>query len=168
MESWRRINMDEVKTSKKSEKSSIMPILFGLVGVSLIILAFFGGIQYQKHNQKNKTNSFTGMSQRGGFNGGGGGMYNGQRPIRGTVSSVGSNSITISDRDGLSNTFSISSSTKITNQGQSANISDIKNGDTVMIVADSGNSKQANSIMINPVMSGRMRGGNTNNQYPSN
>jgi|SRR5581483_6259684 len=75
-------------------------------------------------------------------------------PIQGRVSAVTSSSITVQPSSGSGQTLSIASSTKVIKQDHSnGTTNDISVGDTVVIIASSGNSSEAGYILINPNLS---------------
>jgi hypothetical protein len=120
------------------------------------IIGFVAGMQYQKHGST--TNASFNTSGRIGMMGNAGGpgmMGNGQGQIGsfGIVTAVSSTSITIKDQmRSQSSTYTIGSDTTVTNNGSSAQASDIKTGDTAMVQTSSNNTKQASQIIINPSM----------------
>lgn len=131
-----------------------------IIAVALIILAlaggFFAGMQYQK-------------SQRAGFAGAYGTFQNGQmmrrfsrqaetayRPVRGQVVSVDKNSITVKLPNGNSKIVVLSLSTQFI-KSASAAASDVKKGDTIMVVGtqNSDGSVTATDVQINPPLLAR-------------
>lgn len=75
-------------------------------------------------------------------------------PLQGQVSSVSSSSVTVQPSSGSSQTLSITSATKVIRQDHSNGTpSDISVGDTVVVMASSGDSSQASYILINPNLS---------------
>ena len=128
-----------------------------VVLVSLLI-GFAGGVHYQKQQT---TSGAEAASQSGaaGNRFSGQGAYGGRGFHRsggvGTVSAVSGSSITIQNaRTGSSQTFKITSSTTITNNGASTSASDIQAGDTVLIRTSSTDTSAAMSIAINPSFGG--------------
>jgi hypothetical protein len=135
----------------KSQKSSSLWLII-LAVIVLCGLSFYGGVAYEKgHNH-----TVASTAAKAGFNGGGyGGRFSGQRPNIGDVTAVSSSSITItSSMSGSSETFSITSSTTFTDNGQTSSVSDIQTGDTVLIRTSSSSSTTATSIDINPSFGG--------------
>lgn len=138
-------------------KSAIKPTYakYGVIAVVALVLcgvSFGAGINYQKGKQT--TNSTASANTNGQFpsqGGGQGGFRGGQRPNIGEVTAVASDSITVQDsRSSSSQTFKITSSTTVQEDGSAASVSDIKTGDTVLVVADSSDSSTAAQIMLNP------------------
>jgi hypothetical protein len=138
-----------------------------IVAVLLIIVAlgsgFFAGMQYQKSQnpfanagggQYANRNFGAGAAGGQGFAGRGTGAGGGQRftPVRGQILSLGSNTLTVKQQDGTTKIVVIGTSTTFVNT-QKAAISDLKTGDTVMVVggANSDGSITASDIQINPV-----------------
>ena len=111
-------------------------------------------MSYQKSNTKAPTALGTG-DLNGGPPGGMNGFGGGQRPNIGEVKSVSDSSITVSDsRSGSDQTFKITNDTKVSNDGSTGSVSDIKTGDTVIIQADSSDSSTASRIILNPNFQG--------------
>jgi hypothetical protein len=133
----------------------ILLIVFALVG-------FYGGIHYEKDHDKSaiaSTNSPFGGYASGGY----GSRFSGQRPVFGSVTSVSPTSISIQDsQTGTTVTLSITSSTTITDNGQSSTVSTIQPGETVAAMASSSDSSQASRILINPSY-----GGGSDNTNPT-
>lgn len=130
-------------------------LIAGSIVVALV-LGFIGGISYQKGKTPNtQIGTTTGQFGTQGTNG-----QNGFRGMRrsgsfGSVTAVSDNSITVdSQRTGGSETFKITSSTTVTDNGSSASVSDIKVGDTVMIRTSTSDTSTATSILLNPSFGG--------------
>lgn len=161
---------EEVISTGRS-KSATNPnyIKYGIISVVVIVLcgvSFGAGMSYQKGKQTTPTTANTNEqfpsqgSGPGGF-GGQGGFRNGQRPNIGEVTAVSSDSITIQDSRSNSNkTFKITSETTVQDNGSAASASDIKSGDTVLVIADSSDASTASQIMLNPSFNGPQSGGN--------
>jgi Domain of unknown function (DUF5666) len=135
------------------------PAVFAIIGIVLLGFSFVGGMQFQKSkaptaqspNTTADTRQFPGGS--GGMNGMTGPGMQGMRPNLGDVTAVSDTSITIkNDRSNESQTFTINSDTKITNDGSTVAIDTIKTGDTVMVQADSDDDTVAARIILNPQM----------------
>lgn len=122
-----------------------------LIAVVLIVVAlgggFFAGIQYQKSQRANLA---------------GGTFQNGQmmrrfgttqnvRPVRGQVISMDNNSMTIKLQNGNSDIVILAPSTLFVKSATAA-ATDMKNGDTVMIIGtqNSDGSVTASDVQINP------------------
>ena len=131
------------------------------VGVVIVVivlcgLSFLGGTAYGKHSQAPTTTASAGFRGSGGPGGGrfsnGGGF--------GQVTAVSSSSITLQNpMSGTSNTYSITSSTGITDNGQTVTASDIQVGDTIIVRVASSGSTTASSIIVNPNVGGGGGGG---------
>lgn len=132
-------------------------VLIVLVVASLII-GFVLGAQFEKE----KTGG-TPSKSRNSY-----GRYNMRRSgALGTVIAVSDSSITIQNqRTGSDQTFTITSTTTITQNSSSASIGDVKAGDTVLIRTNSTDGSTATSIIINPSLRGGLAP-NTINQQPS-
>lgn len=135
-----------------------------LIGLAALVIAvglasFFGGIQYQKGQQKTAStnNSFTSNNGQfpssGGFNGGGPGGR--QMGGFGTVTAVNDSSISVQNsRSGSITTYSITSSTTVSDNGSTASVSNIQTGDTVIVQTSSSSSTTATQIIVNPSFNG--------------
>ncbi|HUD06176.1 MAG TPA: DUF5666 domain-containing protein [Candidatus Saccharimonadales bacterium] len=137
------------------QNSPIKPIVLVVAGLVIVGLSFYGGVRYEKGHLPKVTASSTSQDRSGSFGGGFGGRSGGQRPTFGQVTAVSSSSITVNDQQtGSGTTFSITSGTTITDNGQTTTASDIAVGDTVAIAADSSNTSQASQIIVNPSYGG--------------
>lgn len=158
-------NLPDNKNYAKYTVAAI--VLLVLCGIS------FGlGIAYQQGKQ-NKVAGISNNQQSalpdmgngpgaGGLGGGQGGFANGQRPNMGEVTAVSSDSITIQDsRSNSTQTFKITDSTEITDNGSKASAEDIKTGDSVLIATGTSDTSTASQVMINPSFRGPMPGGTT-------
>lgn len=130
--------MEEAQKTVKKNKGAIT-----LVAAIVIALGvgFFGGMQYQKNQ---RLAGFGNMQQNGNLpngntqqNGSGRtdtrGNGNGNQPVSGEITAVDSGSITVKTQDGGSKIVIISDSTKV-NVASEGSISDLKTGDTVMVI----------------------------------
>jgi hypothetical protein len=136
-------------SKEKQDYRNKLPLVIAVVALCLI--SFWGGTAYEK----GKTNQTTPTSATA-FSPGGG-RFGGARPSFGTVASINSSSITINDsRSGSTDTFQITSSTKITSGSSSQTIqaSSINVGDTVLVRASTSNSSEAATIIDNPSFGG--------------
>lgn len=128
-------------------------VVYAALAVLVIIVSFYSGMAYQKGKTPTSTQAAAstqnGSSSRFSGMGGFGGGMRGDRAI-GTVSSVSDSSITVTTRQGSSETYTITSSTTVTDNGQSASISDIQSGDTVFLTLSSSDSKTVARIELNP------------------
>jgi hypothetical protein len=127
-------------------KSNI--ILTIVIAVVVGIAGFFGGMQYQR-------------SMRGaGFGGGqgfrGGGQFaqrygQNAKPVRGQITSIDANSMTVKMNDGSSTIVLLSGSTNITKAAQGSK-DDLKTGAQVMAIgtSNSDGSITAQLVQLNP------------------
>ena len=129
-------------------KNINFPIWAILAVILFTIFGFIGGIQYQKSKASNNVSALS----SGRF--GGQGQFGRGNRVAGTVANVGSNSITITTRSGNTVTLNVTSSTQITNGGQTAQLTDIKTGDFVLASKDPSNTSNAVRIMDNPSFGG--------------
>jgi len=140
-------------------KVTVSTRLLGIVAAVIILcgLSFYGGVSYQKHHAKATpaANTNIGSNGAGGFGGSGARRSGGF----GQVTAVSSTSITVSNqRTGASTTYSITSSTTITDSGQSVTTSDIQTGDTVLVTTSGSGSTTATAILVNPSFGGGLGG----------
>lgn len=123
--------------------------------IGVLLLGALGG--FVAGAQVGKTSSAT-ASQRDGGPGGAGGQMGGPGAMNGTfgeVTAVSSTSITVKDqRSSESTTYKINDDTKITDGGNTAAVTDITKGDTVMIATSDSDDTTASSIKLNPSMGG--------------
>jgi hypothetical protein len=143
------------KQMMDTKKSGGVPkIVIVVAGIMLLSgISFAGGVQYQKGKTKDAQDPARISSKRFGQNGGGPMRFQGgQRPSIGEVTAIDSSSITIRLARGGSSTFKITSDTKVTDDGATISVSDIKTGDTVLVQANSNDTTTASNILINPQM----------------
>lgn len=140
-------------TSTKDNKPNFYSqnsILAAVAVIVLCLLSFYVGTLYQKSHNRAAVAVKNTAAVGSMF-----GRLGGARPNIGTVSSVSSSSITIT---GLFNsadqTFAITSSTTVTNNGQSTSVSDIKTGDRVLVQTSGSGSTTATQIDVNPTRGG--------------
>lgn len=140
----------------RPKRSVVKPLTALIIFIVLCGLSFYGGVAYQKDHAQTTPNATT--ASVGGYGGGvgqSGGRFSGQRPIRGQVAAISPTSITVSNSTtGTSSTFSITSSTTISDNGQTVSTSDIQTGDTVFIIASTSSSTEASRILVNPSYGG--------------
>lgn len=140
-------------------KMSGLPMPKVIAAIALVVVigsgGFVGGMQYQKSHTTSKGqaafNSANGVSGAQGFQA--------RRGMRsgavGTVSAVSSSSVTVNDqRTNSTKSFTISSSTVISDNGSTVTTSDIQVGDTVFVSTSSATSTDATRILVNPSMGG--------------
>lgn len=129
-----------------------------VIAVVLATISFSAGMQYQKAKTPANPTAKV-VSTQTGSNGPADASGFGRRGPRGnrafgTVNAVSSSSITVQTRSGNSATYTITSSTTMSNDGQSGNVSDIQTGDTVILTLDSSNTQNVTSILLNPSFGG--------------
>ncbi|HUC88322.1 MAG TPA: hypothetical protein VMR95_04200 [Candidatus Binatia bacterium] len=136
-----------------------------LILVLLVIFTgagFYGGVTYEKNHVTKSPPASNAAYNSSSGSGGYGSRFGGQRPTVGSVTAISPSSISVQDsRTGSTVTLSITSSTAITDSGQTVTTSDIQTGDTVVVVASSSSSNQASRILVNPSYGGG------NNSAPS-
>jgi hypothetical protein len=157
-EEYRQMSVS-TKVPKQSHKHTVnIPIVWIVAIIVIGVLSFFGGVHYEKHHLPKTTTTAAASGALGrGF-----GVNGGANSLRafGTVSSVSSSSVTVENpRTSSSTTYSITSSTKITDDGQTVTSSDIQTGDTVIITKASASSSNATAIEVNPSFGGGFGGG---------
>lgn len=131
------------------------PLVWVVVIIAAIGIGFAGGMSYQKG--KSTTPSTTATTSGFGSSSANGQGFGAMRRggSFGSVTAVSDSSISVkNDRTGSTDTFKITSSTTVTNNGSSASISDIKVGDTVMIRTDTSDTSTATGITLNPSFGG--------------
>jgi hypothetical protein len=129
----------------------------GLVALVVVLcaLSFFSGTAYQKHHGGSPATAAGARGSGGGFSGArrSGGI--------GSVTAVSGSSITVDDQRSGSKTYSISSSTQISDNGSTVDYTDIKTGDTVLVTTNGSTSTAATRILVNPSFGGGGPGGTT-------
>jgi hypothetical protein len=157
-EEHQRINSVDSNHKAKSSLPLKKTLIYVAILVVVAVLAFWGGIAYQKGKHTTSTNTTSAARGFGAGRAGFGGMT-GDRVI-GTVTAISSNSISLTSRfNGSTSTLAINSSTKITDNDQTVSTSDIKTGDNVFITKTSATSTTASVIIVNPSFGGGMGGG---------
>lgn len=154
------------QTHSRKKKSAVKFVPYILVVVAVGCLGFAGGAAWQRSAQSSTTSGRQFLSTQDnvfGQNGPIGNRMNGARPVMGTVSEITSTSITVADMSSQTSTYTITSSTTVTNSSSNASLSDIKEGDTVAIIASTTDNKEAARIMLNPSF-GRGFGGGQNGE----
>ncbi|MCL4338623.1 DUF5666 domain-containing protein [Patescibacteria group bacterium] len=126
-------------------------IIIVILVIVVAVASFYGGTMYSGSRRSNNFGSggVNGGQFRQRFGGNGGSSNN--IPVRGKVTSIDKNSMTIQMNDGSSKIVILSNDTRIS-QAQSAKISDIKNGNEVMAfgVSNSDGSVTAQDVQLNP------------------
>ncbi len=141
-----------IPASSQNRKQLLFKFLPTIILVVIFAAGgFFGGVFYQKNKIKSVNGNVNGQFSENNQGPGrmGAGM-DGQRPNMGTVTAISSSIIKIQDsRSNSEKTYTITSSTKVSDNGESASINDIKQGDEVMVIASSSESSEAAQIMLN-------------------
>jgi hypothetical protein len=142
---------NSVSSTNQSKTISISSkqISYILIIAAVAIIGFLGGIAYQKSHTNSANTPVAGLAH-GGFSRYGGGI--------GTVSSVSATSISVLDRTGATKTYAITSTTTISNNGQTVAASSIQTGDRVLIIPSSTGGSTASRIMVNPSFGGGFGG----------
>jgi hypothetical protein len=149
---------EQVEAAKKT-RLWVLPLIVSMLLIAVGVGAFFGGISYQKGRQSNPVGvedvAQSGRASPGQPGDVNGPMSGGGPGVMGEVTAVSSSSISVKDtKTGSSSTYSITSSTKVLNNGQAATISDIKVGDSVIVVPNTSQSGVADQIMLAPAKGG--------------
>ena len=152
--------MDSTQTTTPPPRSGSFAKIIAVVVIVLLAAGggFFAGMQFGGSSSTRSTadaaNGPEGMGRgsmmgRGGF---------------GTVTEVSDSSITIqagmrrssqsSSGESTTKTYKITTSTKITNNGETVAASTLKSGDRVMIQTDENDTSTATAIEVNPQMRG--------------
>jgi hypothetical protein len=138
-----------------------------VVGVIVLCVISFGiGISYQKHHTKAVVTTATTSGGTTTGPSGGGFSRRGNGSI-GAVTAISSTSITLTNqRTNASDTYAITSSTTITDNGQAVTTSDIQVGDTVLVTTSTSDASTATRILVNPSFGGGFGGqaGGTSSQ----
>lgn len=143
------------KHIKPNIKTNTKPLVIFLGLVVLCGLSFYGGVSFERGHKKSSSAAGLNATNAQNFRQFGNRRFSGQRPVRGQVTAVSATSITVKDEmSGTSTTYGITSSTKITNNGQTAAASEIQSGDTVAVIASGSSSTTASQILINPTFGG--------------
>ena len=148
---------------EKTKDHNLLPklIISGLILLILCGLSFWGGISYQKGHTTNATAQ--GGTTAGAF---GGRFRGGARPTIGTVSTVSSSSLVVQTQDGTTKTFTLTSTTEVTDNGASSSVSNIQSGDTVAVIVSTSNTNQATLVLLNPNFGGGFGGGQPSGSSP--
>lgn len=140
------------ETNERKKVTMRVSYIYGAIIVIVLCIVFFaiGDVYGKHHAPASKAVATSRFGGGTGFTGGAaraGGF--------GTVTSVSSNSITISNtRTNASTTYTINSSTTITDNGQTGSLSDIQSGDRVIVTTASTTSTVASKIDVNPSFGG--------------
>lgn len=124
-----------------------------VIAVVLIIVAavggFYAGMQFQKSQRNSQFAGRFGGGQ--GFGARAGGQNGNTVPVRGQILSMGNSTLTVKLYDGSTKIVVLSGSTTFV-QSTKASESDLKSGDTVMVIgsANSDGSVTASDVSINP------------------
>ena len=157
MENYEWEEHQAIETPRKRRPVWLVPVIGFLILIVVAGASFYGGISYQKGKQPSASAAINpdqaGQPTPGQQDGTSGPM--GSRGTMGQVTAINASSISLQDtRAGSTMTYSITSSTKIMNNNQSASVSEIEVGDSVVVIADTSNSSQAAQIMLNPTAPG--------------
>jgi hypothetical protein len=156
----------QVKKDYRQKPTMNKAVFLLIFAVLIASVSFYEGMQYQKHHGTStaaNTTSSSSQSSGGGFGGSRGGTFADR--VIGQVTAISATSISVQNsRTGATNTLAITSSTQISDNGQTATTSDIQTGDTVFVTEDSSNTSQAARILVNPSFGG---GANNSPQSPS-
>jgi len=128
-----------------------------IISIILIIIvgagAFWGGMQYQRSRTRSAFGQFGGQMGGQGFARRFGANGQNGAAVRGKITNVTDNSITVESPDGSSKIILLSNSTNI-NKATSGSKSDLSSGQEVMAVGttNSDGSVTAQLVQINPMM----------------
>ncbi|MDB5169016.1 MAG: hypothetical protein JWO41_372 [Candidatus Saccharibacteria bacterium] len=137
------------KSHKKQGAFPILLITLPLFILALCGLSFYGGTAFQKSRDKPLMTVSSGVTTFGTGSGPKFGARIGGEI--GSVTAVDATSISVqSQRTGTTKTYTIDSSTKALNAGATANVSDIKVGDSVFVETSGTDTTIATTIVINP------------------
>lgn len=144
-------------SSQQGRKVTVPVTLLTQIAVVVVLcgLSFYAGSASQRHNNKNAKGLQSSANDPAGNQRGG--RFGGARRAGtiGQVTAVSDTSITVNDqRSGTSKTFSIDSSTMISNDGQTVAANSITTSDTVLVSTSSTTSTVATRILVNPAFGG--------------
>jgi hypothetical protein len=166
-EEFQRLQQDN-EFPPTARQSKTKPVLLILLGLAIFAgLGFWGGVHYEKGHVK--TSASSSLVSSNGNSGGYGGRFssNGERPVIGQVENISSTSITVQNaQTNVASTFSITSSTLISDDGQAVSASDIQTGDTVLVTASSSSSSTASRIIVDPSYGSGFSGSNGSTSIP--
>jgi hypothetical protein len=154
------LNLERASTKPKKQITfTSHTIALVAVVIGLCILSFIGGLLYQKHSgSSTKVAASSGQTGTTGALGGTGTRR--RNGGLGQVTAVSPTSITITNqRTNASNTYAITTSTTITDSGQTVDTTDIKSGDTVLVTTGTTDTTTATQILVNPSFGGGFGGG---------
>lgn len=138
---------EEVTSLAENKPAKNTGKIVGLIaaGAAICIVSFVAGAHFNRWHNEPMQFKGDGMLR-------GGPRFGGLRHhgLMGKVSAISSGSITIDGPQGGTTTFEITSDTKFSKDSQTAKVTDIKNGDTVLIRPNSSNTKQASLIILSP------------------
>lgn len=153
------------KQTKGGEYMKNQYILAVVVAIVVGGFAFYGGMQYQKSQNRNYTangtfGNGTGGNQRFGQNGGtfqGRGSNNSYRPVIGKIVSIDKGSITVETNDGSSKIIILSDSTTYVKTDKAV-ADDLKSGAQISVFGkqNSDGSVTAQNIQLNPIFRTQM------------
>lgn len=153
------VNPKKHSGSNKQPNNTLYKAIIGVIAVIVIAgISFYGGVAYQKGHDKTTAST---VNTRGSSFAGGSGRFGGGNRSFGTVSAISSSSITVQPSSGNAVTYTINSSTAITDSGQTVTYTDIQTGDTVIVSASTSSSTTAARILVNPSFGGGFGGGGT-------
>jgi hypothetical protein len=151
-EEFRQMSVSS-RPKNKTKHTIHIPLVWLVIVVVVGAGCFFIGDHYGKDHVPKSTKASS-ASANSGFGGGFGGAERSLRAF-GTVSAISSSSITVQNqRTSSSDTYNITSSTQITDNGQTVTYTDIQTGDTVVITKASSSSSDASAIDVNPSFGG--------------
>ena len=160
--------MEPTITTKS--KMPISKIALPILGVIVLCgLSFWGGAAYGKNGNKSDALGSAQSSRFGGL-GSPGGMRQGGEI--GSATAVSDTSLTVKNlRTGESKSYTINSTTTVSDNGTDSAVSNIKTGNTVLVEASSSDSSVASRIILNPSFGGSMGPGSqssTNTEAQTN
>jgi hypothetical protein len=147
-------------------KSLIITIVVAVVFAGA---GFFGGMTYQKSKRVTFPSGNAAFNRNGITNTGTqrlGGTRNGMQPVSGEITAIDTKSVTVKTNDGSSKII-IFSGTTMFNRTTEGTVSDLKNGEKVMIfgTTNSDGSVTAQNISVGGTF-GMMQGGQPPQQTP--
>jgi hypothetical protein len=140
---------------KPKAKDTYKPFLLVVGAIVIAVLGFFGGVSFEKGHRTSASSTTAGIVSQSG-SGRFGGRFGGGARVIGTVTAISATSISVQDTATNSvKTLAITSSTQITDNGQSVSYTDVTVGANVFVSEDTSNTANAARILVNPSFGGQ-------------
>ena len=113
------------------------------------------GLPFGQNNGNGQVPGGSGQVPGGSGNGGFGGGLAGEQRLVGTITAVGSRTVTVEARSGSTQTYTVGSDTEIVRNGNRARLSDLKAGDLAFLHVY----PQGSTMMVERIFAGQLPGG---------